>query len=157
MNVVLVRPRQSVRKYERPGFLVTKNGLEYPSIEVESTAGVLPAARSGSADVVWIDEPALFSDETNLYDVVTDLRTDVPVMVSGLAATSEMEPFGTAMPRLMAVADRVICLRADCDFCGKYNVATRSVCTKPKEGQVLVGGADVYKAACPRCWTKRAR
>lgn len=155
MNVVLIRPKCSIRRHERPGYLVTKCGLEYPSTDVDTTAGIVPAAR-GDADVVWIDEPALFPDEERLFDVVMNLRHDVPVLVSGLSASSEVEPFGMSMPRLMAVADKVILLRADCDFCGRYNTATRSVCLRPKEGQVLVGGADIYKAACPKCWSDRS-
>jgi thymidine kinase len=153
-KVVLVRPKRSVRKHERPGFLVTKSGLEYPSTEVDSTAGIAPAAYG--ADVVWIDEPALFPDEERLYDVVNSLRRTTPFLVSGLSATSEGEPFGTSMPRLMAVADKVILLKADCDFCGRFNIATRSICLQEKDGQVLVGGTDVYKAACSKCWSRRS-
>jgi len=156
-NVSLIRPRCSIRAHERPGFLVTKSGLEFPSTDVDSTAEIEPAALGQEAGVVWIDEPALFSDEENLYSVVTSLRARVPVIVSGLSATSEMEPFGKSMPRLLAVADRVILLRADCDMCGAFDAATRSLCLKTKEGQVLVGGSDVYKAACPNCWALSLR
>jgi thymidine kinase len=31
--------------------------------------------------------------------------------------------------------------------------ATRSLCVVEKEGEVLVGGEETYKAACPSCWT----
>lgn len=152
-RVVLVRPTRSVRKHERPGFLVTKNGLEYPSHEVETTRGVEPVAVAQQAQILWIDEPMLFPDEAAVFDVVQRLRRTASVLLSGLSATSELEPFGTSMPKLLAVADRIIFLRADCDFCGEADVATRSVCRQQKDGQVLVGGEESYGAACPSCWT----
>lgn len=152
-SVILVRPVCAVRAHERAGTLVTKNGADFPSVEVETTAGVSPAARGH--DVVWIDEPALFPDQENLYGVVQALRERAVVLVSGLAATSELEPFGAAMPALLAVADQIRVLKADCDYCGRYGTATRSVCSRPKVGQVLVGGEETYKAACPACWSRQ--
>lgn len=152
-TVVLLRPTRSVRAHERPGVLVTKNGREFPSTEVETTAGIIPVLRGQKARLVWIDEPALFPDEENLYDVVVELRHETALLVSGLSATSELEPFGVSMPRLLAVADRIIMLRADCDKCLTFGVATRSFCLNHKETQVLVGGVNVYQALCSACWT----
>jgi thymidine kinase len=151
--VVLIRPKCAVRAHEVPGQLKTKNGLSFPSIDVETTAGVVPAACG--YDVVWIDEPALFPDEPALYQAVQSIRRKSVVIVSGLSATSELDPFGTSMPALLAVADKIRILRADCDFCGRYGAATRSLCVRPKSGQVLVGGEESYRAACPRCWSDR--
>lgn len=153
-RVVLVRPTRSVRKHERTGFLVTKNGLEFPSTEVESSRGIEPAVITQRAEIVWLDEPMLFPDEVEVFDVVQRMRESVSVLVSGLVTTSEMEPFGTTMPRLLAVADRIVTLRADCDICGRYNAATRSFCKRTKHGQVLVGGEEIYQAVCPRCWNE---
>jgi len=151
-NVMLVRPRCSIRAHERPGRLVTKNGLEFPSVDVDMVDEIEPAAEAQEASVVWVDEPALFPDEPYLFTVIQRLRQRLPMIVSGLSATSEIQPFGQSMPRLLAVADRVIVLRADCDFCGHFDSATRSMCLVPKDGQVLVGGAETYKAACQDCW-----
>lgn len=155
-RVVLIRPTRSVRKHERSGFLVTKNGLEYPSHEVETSRGIEPVAVSQRADIVWIDEPMLFPDEPSVFPVVQNIRRRMNVLVSGLVATSELEPFGTTMPSLLAVADAIVRLRADCDLCGRYNAATRSLCLRPKQGQVLVGGEEVYRAACSKCWTRHS-
>lgn len=153
-RVVLIRPTKSVRAHERPGFLVTKNGLDYPSHEVETSRGIEPVAVAQRANIVWIDEPMLFPDEPNVFHVLQQVRRSMGVLVSGLVSTSELEPFGTSMPSLLAVADSIIRLRADCDLCGRYNAATRSLCLRPKSGQVLVGGEEVYRAACPKCWTR---
>jgi len=150
--VTLVRPARSVRAHERaqPGKLVTKNGVSFPSTELETAAEIVEAA--SGFDVVWIDEPMLFPDEAAVFEAVQRLRRDSTVIISGLASTSELEPFGTSMPKLIAVADEVTFCKADCDRCGSFGTATRSICLRPKAGQVLVGGEETYEAACPSCW-----
>lgn len=154
-DVVCVRPGTSVRpaQGEEPGWLVTKSGHRYPSIELETPAELLEAA--DSADVVWIDEPMLFARgyDSSLIDAVCQIRETAIVLISGLSATSELGTFGTAMSTLLALADEVFWCKADCDLCGRMRAATRSLCVVEKEGEVLVGGEETYKAACPSCWT----
>jgi len=151
-KVVLLRPARSIREWEKPGTLTSKNGQSFPSIDLE-TAGEIAEAAKG-ADVVWFDEPMLFPDEAKVFDAIQRVREHSIVMVSGLSATSEVEPFGSSMPKLLAVADEIVHLRADCDVCGDFNTATRSICLKEKRGQVLVGGEETYQAVCPACWQK---
>jgi thymidine kinase len=133
--------------------LVTKSGHRYPSIELDTPADLLAAA--ASADVVWIDEPMLFvrGFDSQLVDAVCEIREKSIVLISGLSATSELGTFGTAMSTLLALADEVFWCKADCDLCGRMRAATRSLCVVEKKGEVLVGGAETYKAACPSCWT----
>lgn len=149
-HVVLIRPTRSVRPHERPGYLVTKNGTSFPSHELDSAAEIVEAAHG--ADVVWLDEPMLFPDDDEVFDAVQAVRRHATVIISGCAATSELEPFGSSMPRLIAVADEAKFLKADCDRCGSFGTATRSICLRAKTGQVLVGGADTYEATCAACW-----
>jgi thymidine kinase len=153
-DVVLVRPLISLRpeQGEEPGMLVTKTKHRFPAIELENVSDLREAA--AGASVLWIDEPMLFpnADGRLLIDLVQEVRTSTVVLVSGLCATSELTMFGDVMPTLMALADRVVWCLSDCDFCGSLGVATRSVCTVEKQGDVLVGGEGVYKAACPSCW-----
>jgi thymidine kinase len=96
----------------------------------------------------------LFDDEPGVFQAVMDVRKQMPVLVSGCAATSELDPFGASLPRLIAVADEVHFCRADCDSCGTLGVATRSICLTGKNGQVLVGGEETYRPVCPTCWSK---
>jgi thymidine kinase len=156
MKVVLVRPASSKREHEtKEGHLSTKDGKEFPSIDLARASQIEDTAQG--ADVVWIDEPAIFKDEEILPEVVARLRAKSIILISGLAATSELEVFGKAMPRLLAVADDVYWAAADCDICGTHGAATRSlyVGDTPKNGQVKVGGAESYVPACPACWTKK--
>lgn len=151
-SVLLIRPKKSIRSHEtEDGRLTTKGGETWPSQEYDS-AGRIPC--HVDADVVWIDEPSLFENDYELPPIVSELRQNSIVLISGLAATSELEPFGDAMPLLLSVADEVIWLRADCDLCRTHGAATRSLFIGEwKEGQVHVGGKEVYRPVCPACWT----
>jgi len=155
MKVVLVRPAKSRRFHEsQPGTLTTKAGKTFPSTEVDSALDI--AKHCQDADVVWIDEPAIFDQEKELAAIVFELRKRSIILISGLGATSELEPFGTSMPRLLATADEVSWSRADCDLCETHGTATRSlyVGAAPKTEQVRVGGEESYVPACPECWNQ---
>lgn len=160
-KAVLIRPLQSIRpdpadptRGDRRGVLVTKNGEEYPSLDSSHARDIVAAA--GNADVVWLDEPQLWPDEAeHVFDAVARLRARATVIVSGLAATSELEPFGVSMPKLLAVADIIKMCKADCDECAAFGIASRSryIGEEAKEGQVKVGGEPDYAANCPTCWS----
>jgi thymidine kinase len=153
-KLLLVRPRQSVRDYERPGRLVTKNGCEFESADVRTAPEIQVVAAVNKPTVLWIDEPMLFDDEPQLYGIVSELRRTTTILVSGLSATSELDVFGTSMAKVIAVADKVFHCRADCHRCGSLGTATRSFFTGDrKDGQIKVGGEEVYQALCPDCWT----
>jgi len=161
--VILIRPVKSIRpdpddpeKGDRLGMLVTKHGDEFPSLDTESADDVESIASSCGADVVWIDEPPLWDDEDILWPSIQRIRQWADVIVSGCSCTSEGEPFGETMPKIVACADHRIDCKADCDLCASFNTATRSVYIgkEPKVGQVKVGGASEYAAGCPTCWTR---
>jgi Thymidine kinase len=142
--------------------MVTRSGASCKAVEVrsawdlaggamaENIPGDLRLALAGPT--VWIDEPALFDDEEGLLTVIQNLRTRREVFISGLSQTSEGEPFGKAMPYLLAVADEVVMLRARCERCGKLRSATRTlwVGTEEKGGQVRPGD-EGYVVVCPPC------
>lgn len=153
-KVILVRPGNSRRSHEDdPIRLSTQNGEKFPCFDHEYAEELRHYI--GRADVVWIDEPNHFVDEEELIDLVPKLRESSIVLVSGLGATSELEPFGIAMGFLLSTADDVIWRRADCDVCRSHATATRSlyIGETPKGGQRRVGGADSYRPVCPDCWT----
>jgi len=165
-TVILIRPVRSIRpdpenpeKGDRLGTLVTKHGDEFPSLDTESADDVESIASSCGADVVWIDEPSLWDDEDLLWPSIQRIRQWADVVVSGCPATSEGEPFGDSMPKIVACADHRIDCKADCQFCASFNTATRSVYIgkEPKVGQIKVGGVSEYAAGCPVCWTREAR
>lgn len=155
MKVVLIRPASSRRSHEQnAATLTTRNGEDFPSIDTHHAVSLRTMAPG--ADVVWIDEPTLWKDEHHLAEEVAAIRQTAIVLISGLGATSELEPFGKSMPLLLATADEVNWLTADCDACGNHGVATRSlyIGAAPKDVQVRVGGTDTYRPACPDCWNR---
>lgn len=154
-DLVVVRPKCSVRGHEHEGMLRTKNGEGWPAIELECPDRLLEAAEGATA--LWIDEPMLFHEYADrphmLFDMVRHVRKKAVILISGLAATSELEVFGSVMPRLIAVADEVVWCKADCDSCGTMQSATRSFrIAGPKDQPVEVGGEEKYQALCPACW-----
>ena len=154
-KVMLLRPASSRRAHETNGItLATKNGEEFPCFDHTSALDLL--AYAGRADVIWLDEPNHFPDEGRLPALVNTLRKDSIILVSGLGATSELEPFGECMPFFLSTADHVHWLAADCDICKTHGTATRSlyVGEAPNGGQLKVGGAESYRPACPGCWTE---
>lgn len=163
MDLVLVRPRISRRSHETDdGFLVTKGGARWPCFDITDPYEIVELGRE--ADVLWVDEPALIEnhkEEVSAEDVfhaIQEVRGRARILVSGCAATSEMQMFGSCMAMLLAVADSVIWCLADCDECGRMNCASRSWhIGGPKSQTVKVGGEDIYEALCPTCWTKRMK
>ena len=160
-NVMLVRPARSVRAYEALGDFRTKDGIAWPSLDVETPEEILQLAKRDRPDVIWIDEPALFRDEQVtslppwLFSMVCELRKSYTILISGIGATSELEVFGKSLPLLMAVADEVIQCKGDCPWCDRMNVATRTVylADEEKTTQDKVGGLEMYQPACVECWS----
>lgn len=170
-TVILVRPPNSVRDHEAPGSFKTKDGVAWKddlTFEVEHPWQILILevkdpihGQTKKEDIVWwIDEPGLFMIEQtrpDLYKTICELRKTSMVMVSGIASTSELEPFGYSIPLILATADEIIQCKGDCPWCGHINNATRSMYIGefPKEGQAKVGGAESYQPACSDCWNKQ--
>jgi len=154
-KVVLIRPAGSRRDHESdPTKLSTKNGESFPCYDVAYVTDI-PEWVDG-ADVVWLDEPNHFKQESGLPEIITEVRKSSIVLVSGLGATSELEPFGWSMPFFLATADYVEWRTADCDVCKNIGTATRSlyIGEAPKDSKVVVGGSESYRPACPDCYNE---
>lgn len=159
-KVLLVRPKRSIRGYECAGTFKTKDSNCWPSVDVHKPMEIHLAVKEANPDVVWIDEPTLFVSETTdgippwLFKVVQKLREKHMVLISGIAATSEMEVFGHSFPLLLAVADEIIQCKGDCGWCDSINTATRSIYLgdEEKTTQDKIGGLESYLPACPECW-----
>lgn len=152
-KVILIRPANSRRRHEPdPDSLSTKNGEQFRCYDHASASDL--SMYIGKADVVWIDEPNHFEDEEQLVSIIPQIREYSAVLISGLGATSELEPFGISMGFLLSTADHVEWLQADCDACKTFHTATRSlyIGEAPKDGQLKVGGEESYLAVCPTCW-----
>lgn len=154
-DLVLVRPPCSRRSHEDGLFLTTKGGERWPCIEVVSALDIAEAAES--ADVLWLDEPFMFKDQKKLYKIVRRILKKADVLISSIAATSEMEPISPSISALLAIADEIHHCRADCDSCGRLEFATRSSFKGVKSVAIVVGGEESYEPLCAACWDKENR
>lgn len=157
-DLVLVRPPRSKRDHEKnhDGFLVTKSGERWPCIEVTSALEIEMAAEG--ADALWLDEPFMFDDQTKLYKVVRRVLRKSDVLISTIAATSEMEPISPSVSALLAIADEIHHCRADCDDCQRLGNASRSWhLAGPKTEKIKEGGEESYEPKCSSCWNIRLR
>lgn len=72
------------------------------------------------------------------------------IVCGGLNMTAMGEPFG-CMPFLLAMADQVTVLSAECS-CGERTPATRTY-RKIKMDEVnVIGGSELYEPKCLKCW-----
>jgi thymidine kinase len=156
-DLVLIRPPCSRRAHEGGSdMLVTKGGEKWPCIEVRSALDLADAAED--ADAVWLDGPFMFEDQKKLYKVVKRILKKADVLISTIAATSELEPISSSISALLAIADEIHHCRADCDDCQYLGSASRSFhLAGPKTEKVKTGGEESYEPKCPACWTERTR
>lgn len=101
---------------------------------------------------VGIEEVQFFDDP--IADLCHSMTFDgVRVFVAGLNLDSFGHPFGP-MPQLLAFADRIIKLQAQCADCGADAAMTFRK-TPLSEEQVFVGGEKEYDPLCKKCYKSR--
>ncbi len=114
---------------------------------VERLASLEDMVRSGSYQVLAIDEGQFFTD---LYEKITKWADELPIhiVISGLDGTSDRKPFGDIL-RLIPHAEEVERLSAFCAVCRDGTVAVYSQCVSAKKNEdVLIGAADSYRPVC---------
>lgn len=133
--------------------VVTHLGVQYQAVAVSSVKD-LATKIEPTTQIVLIEE-AQFFDES-LADLAVNLAdSGREVILAGLDQDFRREPFGP-MPRLLAVADEVVKLRAICMNCGAPASHTyRVIDGKPAHWDdpiVLIGATEAYEARCRNCF-----
>ncbi|KAI6175493.1 Thymidine kinase, cytosolic [Aphelenchoides bicaudatus] len=105
-------------------------------------------AKMESHDVIGIDE-GTFEDVFEVAERLADLGK--MVIIAALNADYKREPFAV-VSRLFAVADKVEKLNAVCRFCG--DEAPFTLRTVRCEKREVIGGQEMYQAACRGCYLK---
>lgn len=152
-NILVVVPKTDTRS---SGQVVTHGGQSLASL------GITPKTVNASYDIlreigqnttsVIIDEAQLF--DPLLVDVAMELKTrGLEVVVAGLDTTSEGDTFGP-MGDLLARADRIEKITAICS-CGRD--ATQTLFKGKKTEAIVVGGDELYEAACFGCWLEKRK
>lgn len=153
-NIVCFKPQRDDRYSSDK--IVSHNKTELDCYAVKTAAEIdeiLEKWRTGSPNLcktsVAIEE-AQFFDPAIAPLASTLARDGFRVFVAGLDLDSFGHPFGP-MPELLAYADEVIKLYAQCASCGQD--ANRTY-RKPNVSQsvIHVGGPDDYEPRCKSCW-----
>jgi len=74
------------------------------------------------------------------------------LFISALSGSFKMEPFPN-ISRLISKADKIIHLKSVCDYCG--GKAGFTLRTTQDSDDLIVGGAEMYKPACRKCFNDR--
>jgi thymidine kinase len=136
--------------------VVTHMGVDHEAVPVRNVSDLRTKIDRGT-QVVLIEE-AQFFDES-LCDLATELADKgKEVICAGLDQDFRREPFGP-MPRLLAIADEVVKLRAICMNCGQTASHTyRQIDGKPAHRDdpiILIGATESYEARCRNCFKLR--
>ncbi|OGD59285.1 hypothetical protein A3I57_01970 [Candidatus Beckwithbacteria bacterium RIFCSPLOWO2_02_FULL_47_23] len=140
------------KRYTDKAVLRSHTGAEAEAILVDKNKPkrLWEMVKSARAERVVIDETNFFDDR--LIKVINKIiRNGVDVFAAGLLLDSDRKEFGPTK-KLSRLADEVIEGRARCDF--RYangycqNPAKYTFAKTKKSGQLVVGAADLYGAAC---------
>jgi thymidine kinase len=129
--------------------IVSHSGWSVPAITVITGADILGAltAHTGTVDAVFIDEafmiPGVASATTWLY------RQGINVIVSTLDMSATLKPF-VEVEKMMPWASDVKKCSAVCTVCGQDAHFTYKKPVDIDQGEIQVGGAELYE---PRCWS----
>jgi thymidine kinase len=138
--------------------LATHMGVTHEALAVKSVRE-LRQKLDAKSDVIAIEEAQFF--DAGLADFAAELADQGRhVICAGLDQDFRREPFGP-MPRLLALADEVVKLRAICMVCGAPASHTQRIIDgRPAawgDPLILIGATDSYEARCRRCFKIRGK
>ncbi len=143
-------------------YIASHNGRERLAFEVSGSGNysdcgvkkILDLANK-NIDVVGIDEVQFFPEE--IVPIICELvENGKRVIAAGLDLDFKGEPFGV-VPTLLAIADKILKLKAICVVCGKDAHHTQRIIdgkpAKHSDPVILVGAKDFYEARCRDCFS----
>ncbi|GCE63178.1 thymidine kinase [Candidatus Mycoplasma haematohominis] len=108
---------------------------------------------------IVMDEAQFYSDD--LFDVVQDLHSrGVRFIIAGLEIDENLKPFGV-MPKILAIASKVVKLRAVCVNCADdaWRLALKVDAPEPKvknlkvgDTDLKLGGDETFAPMCSACY-----
>lgn len=128
-------------------FITSHTDQKFEAIPVRNSDEILETLKDNTR-VIGIDE-AQFFDE-GLINVANKLANrGIRVIIAGLDQDYLGNPFGP-MPRLLAIAESILKLKAVCVSCG--GPATKTQRLTLEDEQVVVGSGEHYEARCRACF-----
>jgi thymidine kinase len=143
-KVIVVKPTCDTR-YGDASEITTHNGDSIPCITIHTLNALTDDLLV--CDVLVIDEAQFFDGLVSFVQHVVE-RLHKSVYVIGLSGDYQRRPFGEIL-NVIPLASKVTLLTAICS-CGRPAYFTRRL--NPNTGQVIIGGAESYEAACRACF-----
>lgn len=128
--------------------VMDRNGNQIEAINISKIEDI----EKYDADSYFIDEFQFLGGDLNTIERLA--KKGKKFYIAGLNLTAEKKVFGK-MGELMNIANNVNLFTAKCDCCGKDAIYT--YCSAKKDGDILVGSDDIYKAVCSDCYDKLTR
>ncbi len=161
---------EEIKKYSEDEIVVAKPSIDdrYSKTEIVNHDGVsfkaevvdyqrrgcLKDLNREGLRVLFVDEVNFFDYELLVGEVDFFIKKGVEVWLAGVEYDFRRELLGP-MHFLRKKANEIVELTARCDNCGgkaKYNYNKR-----PIEGQIAVGGEELYGACCEKCFDLLAK
>lgn len=148
-KVLTVKPKIDNR-YGGSNEIQSHDHRKTPAILVdgETPESIIDKILDSGADKVIFDEVQFFDKPKVLRVIQTLQHKGIHVIAAGLLYDYQRKPFGPT-PDLMGLADESLELFAICQNCGSLARHTQRL--KGGKGQIVVGAADKYVAACEKC------
>lgn len=162
--IIVLKPSADTR--DGKDIVKSRAGLERECVSVDQETNIFDVISEfvkirdvmQSKELKWIlvDECQFLAEEqiNQLSDVVDYLN--INVICYGLRTDFKSKLF-PASKRLFEIADEIEEIKSSCDCGGRASINARfnsdgEIVTEG--GQILVGGDDLYRAICRKCWKK---
>jgi len=149
LNVVVIKPSSDIRYSVFPE-IVTHDGVRFECVSVLSNLMEIDFDFTNGAHVIIIEEAQFFTDLVLFARCVVENEKKTLIVV-GLDGDSDRKPFGQVLD-CIPLADKVTRLSAMCSGCMDGTPALFTKRLSSQTGQVLIGGADIYKPVCRECY-----
>ena len=148
-KVSVFKPKIDVRYNSEK--IVSHEKDEISAIPVNSSKDILDLAKQSS--FVAIDEVQFF--DFDIVNVCVQLaKNNTQVILAGLDMDYLGRPFGP-MPKLMAIANQITTLHANCDICNEKAHHTYRV--SKNKNTIMLGEKGEYLALCKNCFLNETK
>lgn len=148
-KVSVFKPKIDVRY--NAGKIVSHEKDEISAIPVNNSKDIINLAKKSS--FVAIDE-AQFFDLDIAATCVQLAKNNTQVILAGLDMDYLGKPFGP-MPKLMAIANQITTLHANCDICNEKAHHTHRV--SKNKNTIMLGEKGEYLALCKNCFLNETK
>ncbi len=154
---ILLISHSSDNRYGADETVTNHDSLSIPCKKSSILQPFLDTEDYKRAKLIIIEESQFFPDLKNfvLHSVEEDCKE---VFVVGLDGDADRKPFGQILD-LVPYADKITKLKAFCSMCCDGTEALFSFCKarELKQGQVCVGGEEMYTPLCRKHYVERMK